>query len=668
MASPKIIRVGIPGPQGPVGPYPASTVTEAFIQPAIDGEVVVSVSASTWMAEGQTIYIETGGYYTVSGIPDETSVSIVNTGAVGNAPPGFEIDQGARVVVAGSPPSSGLPVPWDLTPAAAEIYPVLAHDIIEESVPNSGIIDGDELVLPFSGETGLKAAVAYYAAALRTSEPLQAAVWRPKPDTYSVAPNMLESVVLMVDWETGSGVVSVAYIKGAGLVVVDGTGPVYADAAFDPAAGNIVIFYFTEGSPSTITISTSSGGITDQEIWSGNSLSEVSLLSAIQASASSPTNGECRAVIDTNFSALDGLELWDGAVALEQMVASLPEDAKNGDVLAVEVPGEYWREQYGINNAGMPDGAVVIDKAAGIVLPLRNSRYYGTDNPPPRRSLNLTVFGGVGDGSELVITAASDGWYIQDSVDFPLENINFTVSGVSSGASFQIATTVPLLDCQVGSGSQGFSMAAGEIKTATYIDGQWFVSAPVAPLEATYADLKILPPEDYAGQQVWCTDYDVFVRSMGTYWLATSPIQLINDTDTLTGTVDEAIMRAYLIPRAILREKHSVRFTVRAANTANNSSVRVRLNTINGLLGASGSHYAATSTSALSVDKTLLCVNNSTQGTGGGSSGSANSSNSSMGVTTSIDTSDDYYVLITGQLTNSDNTLNLIGSSVIIQP
>lgn len=659
-----------------MGPYPASTVTEAFIQPAIDGEVVVSVSASTWMAEGQTIYIETGGYYAVSGIPDETSVSIVNTGAVGNAPPGFEIDQGARVVVAGSPPSSGLPVPWDLTPSAAEIYPVLTYGIPGESLPNSGIIDGDELVLPFSDETGIKAAVAYYAAVLRTSEPLQAAVWRPKPDTYSVAPGLLINNVSIVDRETGSAVVSVSYYKGAGLdgyqgaglVVTEGNIGVYADAGFDPAAGNIVVFYFSENSPSTITISTSSGGITDQPIWSGSSLSEVSLVSVIQASASSPTNGECRAVIDTNFSSLDGLTLWPDAVALEQMVTSLPEDAKNGDVLVVEVPGEYGGEQYGINNAGMPDGAVVIDKAAGIVLPLRNSRYYGPDNPPPRRSLNLAAFDGVGSNAQLLIQPSTDGWYIQGSVNYPLENINFTVSGVSSGDSFQIATAVPLLNCQVGTGGQGFSMAAGEIKTATYIDGQWFVSAPVAPLEATYADLKLLPPEPYAGQQVWCTDYDVFVRSMGTYWLATSPIQLINDTDTLTGTTDETIMRAYLIPRAILREKHSVRFTVRAANTANNSSVRVRLNTINGLLGASGSHYAVTSTSALSVDKTLLCVNNSTQGTGGGSSGSANSGNSSMGVTTSIDTSDDYYVLITGQLTNSDNTLNLIGSSVIIQP
>src|SRR5205807_4788806 len=45
-----------------------TTTTANFTQPAVSSTVSVSVGATGWMAVGQYLYVNTGGYYTVSSI------------------------------------------------------------------------------------------------------------------------------------------------------------------------------------------------------------------------------------------------------------------------------------------------------------------------------------------------------------------------------------------------------------------------------------------------------------------------------------------------------------------------------------------------------------------------------------------------------------------------
>lgn len=86
----------VPGPAGPAGAdgtdgtdgvNALTTVTANFTQPAIAGDVTVTVTNSTWAAVGQKVFVATGGYYTVNSQVDATHLSIKNTGYTGNAAP-----------------------------------------------------------------------------------------------------------------------------------------------------------------------------------------------------------------------------------------------------------------------------------------------------------------------------------------------------------------------------------------------------------------------------------------------------------------------------------------------------------------------------------------------------------------------------------------------------
>lgn len=108
---------GEPGPQGPAGSPGApgapginsyTTTTAAFTQPApASAPVQIAVAVAVWMIAGQTIYIAGGGYYAVTSVDDATHVTIVNTGASGNAAPGATIAGGAGVGPAGVAGSGG---------------------------------------------------------------------------------------------------------------------------------------------------------------------------------------------------------------------------------------------------------------------------------------------------------------------------------------------------------------------------------------------------------------------------------------------------------------------------------------------------------------------------------------------------------------------------------
>lgn len=99
---------GPPGPQGPAGTpgtdgLPAYTTTTAnFTQPIVGGEITIDVQSTAWMASGETVFIEGGGYYTVDSIITGTAVQITNTGASGNAPHSTVINSGALVTPSGA--------------------------------------------------------------------------------------------------------------------------------------------------------------------------------------------------------------------------------------------------------------------------------------------------------------------------------------------------------------------------------------------------------------------------------------------------------------------------------------------------------------------------------------------------------------------------------------
>src|SRR5207247_2184500 len=75
---------GDTGPTGPAGDTGATgqgafTATTAdFSQPAVGSDVSVSVESTAWMAVGETLFVQSGGYYTVSAITDATTVVLNN--------------------------------------------------------------------------------------------------------------------------------------------------------------------------------------------------------------------------------------------------------------------------------------------------------------------------------------------------------------------------------------------------------------------------------------------------------------------------------------------------------------------------------------------------------------------------------------------------------------
>src|SRR5439155_278712 len=61
------------------------TTSANYTQPAVSATVSVTVGTTAWMAVGQYLYVNTGGFYTVSSITNATTVVLSNRGYSGNA-------------------------------------------------------------------------------------------------------------------------------------------------------------------------------------------------------------------------------------------------------------------------------------------------------------------------------------------------------------------------------------------------------------------------------------------------------------------------------------------------------------------------------------------------------------------------------------------------------
>lgn len=93
----EIVNVAVPGPQGDDGSngtngangQNAFTFLSAqFTQPAVNATDTAVVLSSDWISLGQDVFLEGGGYYTVTNVSDSTHVTLKNLGYTANTPPG----------------------------------------------------------------------------------------------------------------------------------------------------------------------------------------------------------------------------------------------------------------------------------------------------------------------------------------------------------------------------------------------------------------------------------------------------------------------------------------------------------------------------------------------------------------------------------------------------
>src|SRR5262249_53883625 len=81
---------------GPAGENAFSLTTANFTQPAVGANVTVSFNHDGWVVPGQTVFVQGGGFYTVTSVSGLSAV-LNNTGNTGNAAPGTVINSGAKV-------------------------------------------------------------------------------------------------------------------------------------------------------------------------------------------------------------------------------------------------------------------------------------------------------------------------------------------------------------------------------------------------------------------------------------------------------------------------------------------------------------------------------------------------------------------------------------------
>lgn len=85
----------------------AYTTTTGFNQPAVGATVNAPVLNSGMAALGVEAFVEGGGYYEITAIPDATHITLRNRGYTANTAPGTPIPNGARVVIAGEKGETG---------------------------------------------------------------------------------------------------------------------------------------------------------------------------------------------------------------------------------------------------------------------------------------------------------------------------------------------------------------------------------------------------------------------------------------------------------------------------------------------------------------------------------------------------------------------------------
>jgi hypothetical protein len=95
------------GLNGAAGANAFTSTTASFTMPTSGSTVTVTVAATSWMAQGQNLFIPSAGYLSVSVVTDATHVVLTNSGTTGNAAAGTVVVSGAQVSPAGSTGPTG---------------------------------------------------------------------------------------------------------------------------------------------------------------------------------------------------------------------------------------------------------------------------------------------------------------------------------------------------------------------------------------------------------------------------------------------------------------------------------------------------------------------------------------------------------------------------------
>ena len=142
---PDITTPQLPGPPGPAGADGTNgtdgtnaftQTTDSFVMPAISGPVTVEVADSTWVADGQALYVQNAGYLQVDAIPDATHLTLLNFGYPGNVSPATVVASGQTVSPAGLRGSAGAA---GSTPTLNSISPTTTRgDLIVDNGAGSG--------------------------------------------------------------------------------------------------------------------------------------------------------------------------------------------------------------------------------------------------------------------------------------------------------------------------------------------------------------------------------------------------------------------------------------------------------------------------------------------------------------------------------------------------
>lgn len=110
------LTVSVPGPQGNAGTNGTNgtngidsftTVTVAFVMPAIGNNVTVTVANCSWMVATQMVYVKNAGYMQVQSATPSTTAVLKNTGETGNTVAGVTIPIASTISPAGADGAAG---------------------------------------------------------------------------------------------------------------------------------------------------------------------------------------------------------------------------------------------------------------------------------------------------------------------------------------------------------------------------------------------------------------------------------------------------------------------------------------------------------------------------------------------------------------------------------
>ena len=98
---------GANGANGAAGAPAYAFVTTASTQPAVNATVTLEVDNTDWIGDGMDVFLDWGGYYLVTAIPDSTHVTLKNRGYTANSPPTTVLPIGSLLTTAGEKGDTG---------------------------------------------------------------------------------------------------------------------------------------------------------------------------------------------------------------------------------------------------------------------------------------------------------------------------------------------------------------------------------------------------------------------------------------------------------------------------------------------------------------------------------------------------------------------------------